>query len=134
MHAGYEKGKLERIISTSRCCKARFLHYFPRSCPGKAKRRDINDDSGEMTTPTCLASDETRDDLDGGKSTMRARKDDLGQARKDNGVAGGDVVNGGGGGAGTAEMCVSSVADDDGSFSDWCGWHHDHSSLTGKCG
>lgn len=91
-------------------------------------------------TPTCLAAEETRDDLDSGKNTMRAREDDLGQARKDNGegdsvrsFAGGDVAKGGGRGVGPAEMCASSVADDDGSFSDWCGWHHDHSSLTGKC-
>lgn len=27
---------------------------------------------------------------------------------------------------------MDEVHEDDGSLSDWCGWHHDHSSLTGS--
>ena len=29
INSGYEAGGLQRIISTSRCAKARLLHYFP---------------------------------------------------------------------------------------------------------
>lgn len=52
---------------------------------------------------------------------------------------GGDTAAGGGpvaattaddaaGGSGARAGC----GEDDGAFSDWCGWHHDHSSLTGE--
>ncbi|CAN0507530.1 unnamed protein product, partial [Laminaria digitata] len=71
---GYEKGKLERIVSSSRCCKGRLLHYFARSAA----------------------------DHGGG-----------GEGGEKNGVSGSDG------------------GDDGASFSDWCGWHHDHSSITG---
>jgi isopenicillin N synthase-like dioxygenase len=54
----YHSGMLEKIVATSKCCKARLLHYFPLSAEDVA------------TT-------------------------------------------------------------DDGNFSNWCGWHNDHSSLTG---
>ncbi|CAN0374565.1 unnamed protein product, partial [Ectocarpus sp. 13 AM-2016] len=63
VHPGYEKGKMSRIVSTSRCPKGRLLYYFPRSSPPE-------------------------------------------------GTSGGD---------------------DDRAFSDWCGWHNDHSALTGGC-
>lgn len=31
VHAEYEENKLSQIIASSKCCKARLLHYFPRS-------------------------------------------------------------------------------------------------------
>ena len=65
-HPGYTAGKLERILSTSTCAKARLLHYFPRS---ESECDTIPDESA------------------------KANSDDL--------------------------------------FSDWCGWHNDHGSLTG---
>ncbi len=63
--ATYDKGRLARMLSSNKACKARLLHYFP-----------INERKTETTT-------------------------------EDAGEASGDP------------------------FSDWCGWHNDHSSLTG---
>lgn len=68
VHPGYERGKLERIVSSSRCHKARLLHYFP--------------------------VDKLPQHADETPKTEGANLDDV-------------------------------------DFSDWCGWHHDHSSLTG---
>jgi len=63
-HPSYTPGKLERIMATSTCAKARLLHYFAR----------------------------TEDEC--------------------------------------ASIAAKSKNEDD-SFSDWCGWHNDHGSLTG---
>jgi len=61
----YSPSRLEDIISDSRCCKARLLHYFGRS---------------EQEVEEMLKTQSTNQDLE---------------------------------------------------FSDWCGWHNDHGSLTG---
>lgn len=61
---GYTKGKFHKLLTESKCCKGRLLHYFP--------------------------SDEVEKKI--GKTG-------------------------------------SSISDND--FSDWCGWHNDHGSLTG---
>lgn len=58
----YEDFKLFEVIRTSKCCKARLLHYFPMP-PSEAGATDVKDESVD--------------------------------------------------------------------FSDWCGWHNDHGSLTG---
>lgn len=64
---GYENGKLYKLLQHSKCCKGRFLHYYPADQVQQLM-------SGQETAPT---------------------------------------------------------ADDDLAFSDWCGWHNDHGSLTG---
>lgn len=63
-HTSYSPGKMERIMATSTCAKARLLHYFAR------------------TKEECDAID-----------AKQSKGDDA--------------------------------------FSDWCGWHNDHGSLTG---
>lgn len=103
VHAGYEPGKLERIVSSSRCHKGRLLHYFPREEP----QSERSCTSMPLARPGgCLeeggavcSSEATRDTGEGGASVA---------AGQDDGDVAGD------------------------SFSDWCGWHHDHSSLTGE--
>lgn len=52
-------------------------------------------------------------------------------APADGSASGVAPVDGEGGGGGSSGASAVDGADDDGSFSDWCGWHHDHSSLTG---
>ncbi|CAB1097282.1 unnamed protein product [Ectocarpus sp. CCAP 1310/34] len=47
------------------------------------------------------------------------------------GVAGAVTSGGGGGGGGGDDDVSGSGGDDDRAFSDWCGWHNDHSALTG---
>jgi len=61
---GYTKGKFHKLLTESKCCKGRLLHYFP--------------------------SDEVEKKI--GKT--------------------GSIIS-------------------DNDFSDWCGWHNDHGSLTG---
>ncbi|CAM9581527.1 unnamed protein product [Ascophyllum nodosum] len=123
VHRGYEEGKLERIVSTSRCCKGRFLHYFPRSFPRNGQRSCANHDLDRATSETsrsCLAAAEGQE----GNPDLACK----GSGQDD----GCPAATGDGAGMGSAsEIGVFSVTDDDGSFSDWCGWHHDHSSLTG---
>uniref|UniRef100_A0A6U1X1B8 Non-haem dioxygenase N-terminal domain-containing protein n=1 Tax=Trieres chinensis TaxID=1514140 RepID=A0A6U1X1B8_TRICV len=64
----FKTGKLESLLTTSLCCKARLLHYFPAKLEENQEKESI------------LGNENTEDDLE---------------------------------------------------FSDWCGWHNDHGSLTG---
>lgn len=66
---GYEDGKLFKLLQRSKCCKGRFLHYYP--------------------------ADQVQHLM------------------------------------GVRENAVDKAADPDVAFSDWCGWHNDHGSLTG---
>jgi len=85
--SGYEDFKLFEIISTSKCCKARLLHYFSKDSVGGAKAAapaPLQDAPAEVC------------EVDG-------------EAKKQK----------------------TSPSPPDDAFSDWCGWHNDHGSLTG---
>jgi len=43
---GYTKGKLESILTTSLCCKARLLHYFPAEADFE-KKQDLDKSPGD---------------------------------------------------------------------------------------
>lgn len=101
LHPGYEEGKMSRIVSSSRCPKGRLLHYFPRNAPDESSASSGDTDGGG-------------DAAGGGGPETATTVDDAG------GGSGATAAGRGGGGG-----------EDDGAFSDWCGWHHDHSSLTG---
>lgn len=109
VHPGYEEGKMSRIVSSSRCPKGRLLHYFPRSSTAPPESssgdggRGDDDTTGRVADAVDGVGGVGGDDTGGGAGPKSAGRD-------------------GGGGE---------VGEDDGAFSDWCGWHHDHSSLTG---
>lgn len=104
LHPGYEEGKMSRIVSSSRCPKGRLLHYFPRNAPDESS-----------------ASSASSGDTDGGGDAAGGGGPETATTADDAGGGSGATAGRGGGGGG----------EDDGAFSDWCGWHHDHSSLTG---
>ncbi|CAM9679984.1 unnamed protein product [Scytosiphon promiscuus] len=106
---------MSRIVSSSRCPKGRLLHYFPRSSAPPVEKGGGGGGGGDGRTGRAA---EIAVDARGG--------------------------SGGGGGGGTREAAGAKAAggdgddadgaiggEDDGAYSDWCGWHHDHSSLTG---
>lgn len=95
---------MSRIVSTSRCPKGRLLYYFPRKKPPHAEGGGGS-----------FGGDAERG-LGSAASTATAAAGGGGTFAEDGG-------EGGGRGDGDGE--------DDGAFSDWCGWHNDHSSLTG---
>jgi isopenicillin N synthase-like dioxygenase len=76
-----------QVISTSKCCKARLLHYFAKdSADARGNASDSTSSSDSSPSPASAAA--------GGSTTP------------------------------------TTTAEDD-LFSDWCGWHNDHGSLTG---
>eukprot|EP00752_Nemacystus_decipiens_P006991 g6270.t2 len=109
MHTGYEEGKLSRIVSSSRCPKGRLLHYFPRSAPAVSGASGRGSGSGSGSRTAAGGDDPTA----GGGAVAAPAADDAG------------------GGSGAAAGRDGGGVEDDGAFSDWCGWHHDHSALTG---
>ena len=82
---GYEKGKLFKLLTDSKCCKGRLLNYYPID---------------EVVDLVSTSSDSS--DCDSIESPTKEK-----ETSKQNGM------------------------DDDVAFSDWCGWHNDHGSLTG---
>ncbi len=94
---------MSRIVSTSRCPKGRLLHYFPRKISPRAEGGGGGSGGGDA-----------EQGLGSAAAAATAAREGGGASAEDSGE-GGSRGNG----------------EDDGAFSDWCGWHHDHSSLTG---
>ncbi|CAM9595969.1 unnamed protein product, partial [Choristocarpus tenellus] len=115
----YEEGKLARIVSSSCCCKARLLHYFPTSAPGSVQNEACGGQEGE------------------------GKLEEAGVSRPEEGVerdaawrggmekAGATKVDGEGGDKGGSLEEYEVFVKGDERFSGWCGWHNDHSLLTG---
>lgn len=100
MEPTYTPGKLHKIITESKCCKARLLHYF-------AMERS----AGDIAIP--------HPPLDQVACTGErvATSDHVHVCPRVVGLDGAEAKE--------------SAEDQDSLFSDWCGWHNDHGSLTG---
>jgi isopenicillin N synthase-like dioxygenase len=125
----YAKGKLTRVLETSRVTKARLLHYFP---PAAAS------EEGEAVTKKPEAQAQQPPPRFRGRSGSFSGFEDM-LGKSSGGLHAADaakadaaaVVAAAAAAAATSPPQKTTNGDDE--FSSWCGWHNDHGSLTGLC-
>lgn len=102
--------KLGRIIKTSQVIKARLLHYFSRSEAGVSLVGAASGNGGVTAEGTGCTLADTKGAGGAGKVASATP-------------------------ASSSAAATSNASGDssDDLFSDWCGWHNDHGSLTGLC-
>jgi hypothetical protein len=104
--ASYKADTLQTIIATSKCCKARLLHYFP--VESDCSQLFGSDSPAGTDDNTTITSSEA-------SSCVQDNTDII-----DNNNDSSSWINN-----------TSPISDDDNAFSSWCGWHNDHGALTG---
>ena len=118
-HQQYEESRLHRMLTESRCTKARLLHYFPVA--ENSTVADVPTGAGAGAGAASSTSTLPSPTLMGTDGTGMGASDCMGMGAGD-----ADAIN-----TRKSMSRTGSLVDED--FGSWCGWHNDHGSLTGLC-
>lgn len=125
-HQQYEESRLHRMLTESRCTKARLLHYFPVADKVSVPDADFPAGAGAGAgAGTGAGAAPSISEL----PSVLVDADDTGMGAPELGGMGAgdsDAIN-----TRKSMSRTGSLVDED--FGSWCGWHNDHGSLTGLC-
>jgi isopenicillin N synthase-like dioxygenase len=133
---GYTHRKLETVIRTSKCCKGRLLHYFAKDSADAHPPAPASDDStdasataaGSAAASTSLAAavaSSANSDSSSSRSNSSADSSEASSEASSEPSSPKSSPE-----EGSPLSTTLEKDDEDLRFSDWCGWHNDHGSLT----
>ena len=118
----YETGKLARVLGESKVTKARLLHYFPKEEEKKARANSIGSDPGSSNNSSSNSNSNSSSSSTSTQPEFRGRSGSF-SGKSTNAAV--DAV--------LAANAKTAQEPTDDEFSNWCGWHNDHGSLTALC-
>ena len=125
---GYSNWKLFNVIRHSKCCKGRLLHYFAKESAAPLPSEASSDALRTIAAPIFTGNSASFGAPPNSSSSSPSLSSENSWATEAGSSSDEDAAKG------TSSALPPAVGgEDDASdslFSDWCGWHNDHGSLT----